>query len=326
MQGAILARGAKTVVEVCAGVQPGEHVLVVTDPRMPEVSAAIVRAVYAAGAEPSLVTIVPRTADGQEPPALVAAAMAAADAFICPVSTSITHTKAVRDACAKGSRGIMLTQFTPDMLVRGGIEADFVALAPICRAVANALAGAEEITVRTPAGTDLTFSATDRRGNALTCVVGPGQFSPAPNVEANVSPVEGSANGIIVADASIPYLGIGLLREPVVLHVVDGKITSIAGGEQAEVLQQDLASRADPMVYNIAELGIGLNPKCRFIGFMLEDEGVYGSVHIGIGTNITLGGTVKAACHYDLIMRGATVIADGRVILWDGQLALEPQG
>jgi leucyl aminopeptidase (aminopeptidase T) len=59
------------------------------------------------------------------------------------------------------------------------------------------------------------------------------------------------------------------------------------------------------------------------MGFMLEDEGVYGSLHIGIGTNITLGGTIKAACHYDLIMRGATVIADGKVVLWDGQLALE---
>jgi len=115
------------------------------------------------------------------------------------------------------------------------------------------------------------------------------------------------------------------LREPVVLHVAEGFITSIEGGEQAELLRQDLDARADPLVYNIAELGIGLNPKCRFVGFMLEDEGVYGSVHIGIGTNLTLGGTVKATCHYDLIMRGATVVADGRVVLWDGQLALEAQ-
>ncbi|MEG2204903.1 MAG: leucyl aminopeptidase, partial [Oscillospiraceae bacterium] len=59
---------------------------------------------------------------------------------------------------------------------------------------------------------------------------------------------------------------------------------------------------------------------CRFIGFMLEDEGVYGSAHIGIGTSITLGGVVKAACHYDLIMHRATVEADGVVILRDGVL------
>ena len=31
-----------------------------------------------------------------------------------------------------------------------------------------------------------------------------GEFSTIPTVEANVSPVEGTANGVIVADASIP--------------------------------------------------------------------------------------------------------------------------
>jgi leucyl aminopeptidase (aminopeptidase T) len=55
---------------------------------------------------------------------------------------------------------------------------------------------------------------------------------------------------------------------------------------------------------------------------MLEDEGVYGSVHIGIGTNITLGGTVKAAVHYDLLMLNATIEMDGITILENGQSCL----
>lgn len=53
---------------------------------------------------------------------------------------------------------------------------------------------------------------------------------------------------------------------------------------------------------------------------MLEDEGVYGSVHIGIGTSITLGGTVKASCHYDLIMRDATIVADGELLMESGKV------
>ncbi len=64
----------------------------------------------------------------------------------------------------------------------------------------------------------------------------------------------------------------------------------------------NLVEQKDPNVYNIAEIGVGLNPNCRMCGIMLEDEGVISTCHIGIGTSITLGGTVKAAVHYDLLM------------------------
>ncbi|NLX85141.1 MAG: leucyl aminopeptidase, partial [Synergistaceae bacterium] len=142
-----------------------------------------------------------------------------------------------------------------------------------------------------------------------------------PTIEANTTPVEGTANGRIVADASIPYLGIGVLDEPVVVEVKDGFITSITGGRQAEVLKKDLASHNDPNCYNIAELGVGLNPQCRMCGIMLEDEGVIGTAHIGIGTSITLGGITKAPIHYDLLMWNPRIEVDGKVII-DGDKVL----
>ena len=61
---------------------------------------------------------------------------------------------------------------------------------------------------------------------------------------------------------------------------------------------------------------------CYAIWIHHEEEELEGSVHIGIGTSITLGGTVKAACHYDLIMTGATLVADGRTLLENGRLCL----
>lgn len=189
----------------------------------------------------------------------------------------------------------------------------------VCKAMAAALAGSSEIVLTTAAGTNLRYSAAGRRGNSLYCMVEKGEFSTIPTVEANVSPVEGTANGVIVADASIPYIGIGVLDEPVRLTVENGFITSIEGGKQAEMLKADLAAKQDPNVYNIAEMGVGLNPQCRFMGFMLEDEGVYGSAHIGIGTSITLGGVVKASCHYDLIMNDATIVADGKTLMEAGK-------
>jgi leucyl aminopeptidase (aminopeptidase T) len=46
-------------------------------------------------------------------------------------------------------------------------------------------------------------------------------------------------------------------------------------------------------------------------------------VHIGIGTNVTVGGKVRAAIHYDLIVTKATVIADGRTVLKDGEVCVK---
>ena len=317
-----MARGAHTVVNTCVGVKPGEQVLIITEGEKMPIAEAIAAAVYAAKAEPVLAVMLPRQRDGQEPPGPVAEAMTQSDAFVAVVNRSITHTHAVKEACKRGSRGVMLTQFSQEMMFHGGLEADFREVAPTCKAMAARLQGANSVHLTTPHGTDLTFCATGRRGNAMYCMVEPGEFSPVPTVEANVSPLEGTAQGVIVANASIPYIGIGVLEEPVTCQVKDGFITSITGGRQAAMLEKDLASKEDPNVYNIAELGVGLNPQCRFIGFMLEDEGVRGSVHIGIGTNITLGGNLKAACHYDLIMTEPTLLADGEMLLHNGQVML----
>ena len=262
----------------------------------------------------------PRTSDGEEPPKSVAEAMKESDVFISAVYTSITHTHAVVNATKNGSRGIMLTQFDDNMLIDSGVHADFPSAAKTCINVAKRLENAEEIHLTTTHGTDLKMSATGRKSNAMTGMVDSGQFAPVPTIEANVSPLEGTATGRIVCNASIPYIGIGILKENVDVQVENGRITSINGGFQAEMLKEDLESKNDENVYNIAEIGVGLNPECKFNGLMLEDEGVFGSVHIGIGSSITLGGIIKAACHYDLIMTGVTLTADGETIIKDGEV------
>jgi leucyl aminopeptidase (aminopeptidase T) len=234
----------------------------------------------------------------------------------------VTHTYAVKEAAACGARLLVLTDFTEEMLIRGGIEADFRELKPLCQSVAEAFAKGNQVHLTSPGGTDLRMDITGRRGNALYCIVEPGEFSTVPTVEANVSPLESTANGRIVADASIPYLGIGLLDEPVIAEVEKGFITKISGGRQAEILRKDLESHNDRNSFNIAELGIGLNPKCRMCGIMLEDEGVIGTAHIGIGTSITLGGNTKAPCHYDLLLWNPRVEVDGKLVIDGTRVAL----
>ena len=318
MKQVLMAKGADTVIRTCVGAKKDEKILIVTESEKFDIAKAVAAAAVAAEAVPVIMIMPARERDGQEPPEMVSEAMKKSDAFVCVVGKSITHTHAVKDACAAGSRGIMMTQFSEEMMRVGGLTADFSMCAKDCKAIASYLKDAEKIHLTTEMGTDLTFSSKGRRSNAMYCMVEKGEFSPIPTVEANTTPVEGTANGVIIADSSIPYIGIGVLDQPVTCVVENGFITSIKGGKQADMLIKDLEEKNDPNVYNIAELGVGLNPNCSFVGFMLEDEGVYGSAHIGIGTSITLGGNVKAACHYDLIMEKATIEVDGKIILEKG--------
>lgn len=321
--------GAHKLLSICTRTTRGEQVVIVTDPASLLIAESLSAAAFQIGAEPSIIVMTPRTTDSTEPPEPIAEAMKAADVFFTPVSRSITHTHAVRNAVQAGARGLVMTQWTPSMLVTGGIEADFEAVAPLCTDIATHLERGTTLSLSTPAGTELTADIRGRRGNSLTGIVGSGEFSTIPTIEANVSPCEGTAKGDIVADASIPYLGIGVLNEPVTLDVEDGFILNIKGGREATILRDNLRSMDDPNVYNIAEVGIGLNPNARLQGNMLEDEGVFGVVHIGIGTNITLGGTLKASCHYDLLMWGANLSVDSEPILINGmvtQALLEKHG
>ena len=314
MKEALMMQGAKTIMDNCVSLKAGEVVLIVTDMMQENIAKVLAAAATERGAEVIVSVMKPRKKAGEEPPKLIAESMKHADVVLIPVSYSVTHTYAVKEAAQNGARILVLTDFTEEMLIRGGIEADFKAIKPVCKAIADAFAQGSKVHLTSPGGTDLWLDITGRRGNALYCVVEPGEFSTIPTVEANASPVEGSAHGRIVADASIPYLGIGVLNEPVVVEVENGFITSISGGKQAEVLKKDLESHNDRNCFNIAELGLGLNPKCRLCGIMLEDEGVIGTAHIGIGTSITLGGTVKAPTHYDLLMWNPRIEVDGKVI------------
>lgn len=313
--------GARRLIGHVADVQAGENVLIVTDASTdPRIAAALRDAAVEAGAAAFVLHTAEAKTDSGEPPSVVVGAMHGADVVFTAVQVSLTHTDAVTELCRRGGRVAALTQWTADMLEGGGIEADFHAIEPTVMKVAALFDAGSEVRVTSPSGTDMVLDIRGRSGtpHAKTGVVRPGTFHPIPDIEAPVSPVTG--HGRIVCDASIPYLGIGVLDEPVTLEVVDGRVVSIEGSWPADRVRERWSELGDPNVYNLAELGIGMNPHCRMRGLMLEDEGVATTCHFGIGTSTTLGGTVKAACHYDFIVHDPTITVDGRVVMDRGEL------
>jgi leucyl aminopeptidase (aminopeptidase T) len=318
----LMMPGVRKILEVCCALQPGERVVIVTDYAMGRIAELLAAGCAAMGADPVVVFMSPREVDGAEPPASVAAAMAEAHLVLTPVSRSISHAAATRAALGRGARVLALSHFQEEMFYEGGIRADFPAVRPTCDRVADLLSEAGQAHLTSAGGTDVRMDLRGRRGNSHSCIVHePGVFSAFPNIEANISPVEETAEGVIVIDGSIPNFRLGLLREPVRFVVKRGMIVGVAGGEQAKRLEGLLRERGNLAVYNIAQLAVGLNPECRQLtGQMTNDHGVLGTVHIGIGTSENLGGSTRAGLHFDGILRRPTLWLDGKTVLEDGRL------
>ena len=68
--------GAEILVRSCAGVRPGDQVVVVTDPDLRPIAEALLDAAAGAGGTPTLVVPPPRSIDNEEPPETVGAALA----------------------------------------------------------------------------------------------------------------------------------------------------------------------------------------------------------------------------------------------------------
>jgi leucyl aminopeptidase (aminopeptidase T) len=317
-------RGARVLVGTCARVRPGEQVVIVTDAERADIAEALRAEAASSGARPTVIVPPARSIDNEEPSPPAAAALRAADVIFLPVSLALAHTVAVREAIAAGARVLSMTAFTPRMMREGGLFADFAARRPVCLHLAALMTSASTVRVTNPAGTDLTLGIAGRTANSHACLLdGPG-FTAVPNIEANIAPADGTGNGEFVADGSIPYYGVGVLREPVHFTVRDGFVRDIRGGEQARVLRDLLARQDDPYVYNLAQFAMGLNEQCTdFTGEMLNDEGVNGTVHIGIGTSASLGGGVQAKTHFDAICRAPSVWLDAAQVIRDGRVLVE---
>ena len=133
-------KACQTLLDVCAQCKKDEKILIVTDPD----SLYIAQALWdAAESYPnkSLIMMPTQTMHGQEPTALVAAAMLEADVIFRPTTFSISSTQAKRNACANGARDLNCSDYDMRMLESGGLYADFEAMGPIMDKVAVMMEG-----------------------------------------------------------------------------------------------------------------------------------------------------------------------------------------
>jgi leucyl aminopeptidase (aminopeptidase T) len=307
-----VAAAAETAVGQCLNVQSDETCVIVTDDRREPIGEALYDAALDATEDAVIVRYPPGPQHGAEPPAPVAAALKAADAFLAPTSKSLSHTRARSDATDAGARGSTLPGITEEVFTTG-LDADYDEIAAECEAMLEQVDGAEEVRVTSPQGTDITFELDDRAWHDDTGIVHEdGDFSNLPAGEVFISPV--SADGTYVVDGTIrPH---GLLEEgqTVTFEVEDGYITEISDDAvRADV--EEAAEQVGQNAYNMAELGIGTNIGVTdLIGSTLLDEKAGGTVHIALGDDAGIGGDNDAPIHMDGVLREPTVYADGEEI------------
>lgn len=314
-----LLAGARRVVGVAAGVRPGERVVVVTDDGRPvRVAETLAAAAAEAGAAAEVVTMT-EVPSGAEPPAAVAAAMATADVILAPTSGSLYHTRAALRATAAGARLLALTGFVAATLREGGVFADFPALAPRAEGLAALLSAAREARVTAPGGTDLRVRLDGRAALPITGMARqPGERSGCPDIEAFIAPLEASGEGVVVVDASAS--AVGVLAEPVRLVIQCGRAVAIEGGAAAAILRGLVEAAGVPEAATLAEFAFGLNPVGLIRGVIVEDEGVAGTAHVALGSNVFFGGASAAPLHLDFVFRAPTLWLDGIKIIDDGDV------
>ncbi len=246
----------------------------------------------------------------------------------------------------KKSRSFWSPGITADMFKRT-VAIDYKRLREECLVIQDILNKADFISIKTAEGTNFTIPI---KGRKAFCDDGdfsfPGSGGNLPAGEVFVSPLVGRSSGTIIFNGSMSVKnGDILINNPIKVDVTDGYVTSVEGKTEADALRETinramensiLFEKEDKLpqgkgeIYkknagNIGELGIGLNPKARITGNMLEDEKAYRTCHIAIGSNYD--GDAPALIHLDGLVREPDITAhmeDGKSVLFmkKGEISL----
>ncbi|WP_404455357.1 aminopeptidase [Virgibacillus necropolis] len=239
-----------------------------------------------------------RTKSGEEPPAESAEEMLNYNLVFCLTKHSLTHTVARKKANANGVSVITMPGITEDMFLNGAMSADYRIVEKETNEMTDKLTKAMKVRISTGDGYMLTIPIESREGIPSTGVFHDRAASGnLPSGEAYIAPIESKSEGKIEISGSIA--GIGLVDEPVILTIEQGRLIDATGvmGEKLLSILGDGDGRL------LCELGIGTNHAARLTGNILEDEKAYNTIHIAFGSNHTFGGNIKTDVHIDCVTK-----------------------
>lgn len=310
--------------------KPGETFAITCDTESDaRVVEAVATAAFAAGAKPLVMRVasplgVGKAADPMLPVNALSAALKESDAWVEFNNEWLLYSTPYEIATKgnKNLRYLCLVGMNPDMMTRCLGRVDYPNLKVFQERITDMTKKAKHMKLTTPAGTNVEFDNDPAR--PMICEVGyadtpgshmlSGQIGWAPKFE--------TINGTIAFDGSI-VPPIGLVKEPVKLHVEKGKIVKLEGGKDAVDYEAWLRSFNDPKMFSMAHVCYGFNPGAKLTGNILEDERVWGCTEWGIGyvgPMLAPPEGIPAPSHSDGICLNTSVWLDDAQLLDKGKV------
>ncbi|NPA15336.1 MAG: aminopeptidase [Deferribacteres bacterium] len=224
------------------------------------------------------------------------------DIVVALSNFSTTHTTFRKLLTDTGSRYASMPLFDEEMLY-GCLNVDVERLKTTTVKVAHLLSRADAVRIEAPNGTRLYLDTSGREALSDTGdLTRPGSFSNLPAGEAFIAPVEGKGEGVLVVE----WAPTRRLAAPVAVEIKGGRAVSVKGDDEYARFLSHVFSTVEN-ADNVAELGVGTNPKAKRADNILEAEKILGSIHIAFGDNSTFGGRTKASFHQDHVVFSPTV-------------------
>ena len=325
MKNIALTKSARIVAEKLMGIKEGELVTIFTDVEANQnIAQALLGASYELGAEAVLVTMTPReyaglSVKGKFPSTLISCLKSSTAAIACTTRSVLGPMTDIRQEMLRSGSRLMHMYLLSEEIALRTIPINYEQLRSRVSKAVSLFPKSEKVRITSPGRTDITYSLKNRPvAISSDGYCNPGELDMIPSGYVGMSPVEGSANGTVVLDGVESGLDIGLIRDPIVCEVKNGRVTDIRGGFEARKLKKKMEA-SDENANNYAELGLGFNTGVSpTTGNMIEDERCAGNVLVGMGRSTHIGGKVESNFHFDGLITNASLTVDGQQFLKDG--------
>jgi leucyl aminopeptidase (aminopeptidase T) len=357
-----LWKAARVAMDDVMAIKRDETVLIITNPvpDVLDISMALYDATVAAGGAPTLMVQQVKSQLDFAEPSVISAITSGPDVILSISHNKLGKDKACMKRPIKvgkksydhifnyllgerKSRSFWSPSITKPMFIKT-VPVDYPEMRALCKKLGKILTKASDVHITTAKGMDLTIGLKGRTGHSDDGDFRkPGSGGNLPCGEVYISPELGASDGTIVFDGSIAsYKGEIIIKRPIEVKVKDGFVRKVSGGIEARELQGTLTRAGHQVdtfvregklnkavapeykknIFNLGELGIGLNKNCSIVGNILEDEKVFRTCHIAIGANYDED--ANTLIHLDGIIKNPTMTVSiggkARKIMEDGKL------